>query len=459
MLSAFILSLRANLSSEAQILTDASHVAFKTTLERWSNEGLQIPGAIIRPTTERDVAITVKAAKKHSVPFVPASGGHSPWSTIDTSGFILDLGLLKSIIVEPKSNSVKIAGAVLVKELAIALSEAGRCTTLGNGNTVGVIPYCIGGGINILAAIIGFACDQILSAKIVTADGEIIETSQESEPELFWAIKGAGQFFGVVLELTLKTFPLSILGPSDGCHWVGNFVYSLDHAENVCNVLESLMVTSEHNTAGLIMVMAPPPAFQPMLAVIPHYFGDPEKAPAAFKALSDLQPLLSSASNMSFVEFRDSMDYACVKGDFKRFSVAGIPKFKTKSFLKVIDLFKELLDSCPDASASGYAFEWHTAITELQPQDSAFGFQDQLLWMNCFSWYHQPENHNVVVDFEARALAAMRDGQVENDFVDYPNSNRISSIERRYPGEARIEKLRTLKQKWDPRGIFTQQLL
>jgi hypothetical protein len=252
---------------------------------------------------------------------------------------------------------------------------------LGNGNTVGVIPYCIGGGTSILTAVTGFACDQILAAKIITADGRIVSASAELEPDLLWAIKGAGQFFGVVLELTMKTFPLSLLGSPDGSHWVGNFVFSLDRAEEVCKALEGLMVTTKYNTAGIVMVMAPPPAFQPMLAVVPHFIGDPKEAPAAFQQLADLGPLMSSASTPPFSTYRDPMDYACAKGDFKRFNLAGIPEFKTENFLKVIDLFKELLATCPDAGATGYAFEWHTSVKKVEPQDSAFSHQDVLLWM------------------------------------------------------------------------------
>lgn len=141
----------------------------------------------------------------------------------------------------------------------------------GNGNTVGVIPFCLGGGISTLSGMIGFGCDQILAAKIIMADGTLIHASADVEPELLRAIKGAGQFLGVVVELTIKTYPLSIFGSPSGIHWVGSFLFPLDRAEEVCKAMESLMVTTKYNTSGLIMVMSPPPAFQPMLAVAPHF--------------------------------------------------------------------------------------------------------------------------------------------------------------------------------------------
>jgi FAD/FMN-containing dehydrogenase len=67
-------------------------------------------------------------ARSNSISFVAASGGHSSWSTIDSSGFVLDMKLLSSITVNHQKSTVKVAGAVLVKELATALTEAGRCT-------------------------------------------------------------------------------------------------------------------------------------------------------------------------------------------------------------------------------------------------------------------------------------------------------------------------------------------
>jgi hypothetical protein len=183
------------------------------------------------------------------------------------------------------------------------------------------------------------------------------------------------------LELTLKTFPLSILGTQDGSHLVGNFIYSPDRVEEVCKVLKPIMISHEYDMAGAIMVMAPPPAFQPALLVAIHFLGDPEKAPAVFQSLSNLRPMMMSASTPLFSEYRDVMDYACAKGDYKDFNLVGIPEFKAENFVKVVGLFEELVKTCPDAGASGYVFEWHTAVSKPENQVSAFAYQDVLLWL------------------------------------------------------------------------------
>jgi hypothetical protein len=212
---------------------------------------------------------------------------------------------------------------------------------LGNGNSVGVIPYCLGGGTSILTAKVGYACSQITSAKVALADGTIIIANSDTEPALFWAMKGAGTFFGVVLELTLKTFPLSILGAEDGAHWVGNFMYGLDRTEEVCKVLEPMMITKDFDIAGAIMVMAPPPAFQSCLLISVHFLGDPKAAASVFKPLTDLNPVMASNSTPLFAEYRDGMDYACAKGDYKDFNLVGIPEFKTENFVQVVGYLRD----------------------------------------------------------------------------------------------------------------------
>lgn len=86
------------------------------------------------------------------------------------------------------------------------------CTALGNGNTVGAIGYFLGGGVSIVSSVLGYGSDQIVSARMVSAEGDLIDVTQVKHPDLLWAIRGAGQFFGLITELTIQCHPLSALG-------------------------------------------------------------------------------------------------------------------------------------------------------------------------------------------------------------------------------------------------------
>lgn len=227
----------------------------------------------------------------------------------------------------------------------------------------------------------GVACDNILSAKIILADGRLVYADSEHEPDLFWAIKGAGVYFGAVVEITLRTYPLSIFGTHEGRHWIGNFVYPLERAKEVFEVVQTLVTASKSRTAGLVMIVAPPPHFKPMIAVVPHYFGDLKEGPEVFQCLTDLKPSSFTEKTPLVPNLSDHLDFACGKGGFRRFTLAGLQEFKSANCLKLTDLFQQLLDDCPDAAVSGYFVEWHCLPPPDVTTNSAFSHHDVHIWL------------------------------------------------------------------------------
>jgi hypothetical protein len=87
-----------------------------------------------------------------------------------------------------------------------------RFSALGNGNPIGSIPYFLGGGASVVTATTGYGSDQIISARMIDAKGDIVEVTEEKD--LIWALRGAGQFFGLVTELKIKAHPFATLGNS-----------------------------------------------------------------------------------------------------------------------------------------------------------------------------------------------------------------------------------------------------
>ncbi|KAF7895817.1 uncharacterized protein EAF01_009779 [Botrytis porri] len=202
--------------------------------------------------------LTVRWASKYSIPFVTKSGGHSAWSTIESNGIIIDLSLYKGIEVYTESGRAIIKGSTLSKEVAVTLAEAGFFTASGNGDTVGAIPYFLGGGCFITSSITGPGSDQIISARVITAKGKLINVIDDTYPDLLYAIRGVGQHLGIVTQLVIKIHLLKNLGNDDGATWVGSFVFPLDRACEVTSVMKNLMNNDQYAMAGLMMIMAPP---------------------------------------------------------------------------------------------------------------------------------------------------------------------------------------------------------
>ena len=281
----------------------------------------------------------------------------------------------------------------------------------------------------------------------------------KSNPDLLWAIRGAGQYFGIVSELGIKTYPLAMIGNDDGSRSLGTFIFPTQRAEDVCRAMSKIMTDPEHVTAGHFMIVNPPPAFQQCLMVAPQYLGPTEKAAEAFKPLADLEPMMAMSNPVSFENHSDHISMMCAKGDFKRFSQIGIQEFKIENFMKLIDIHRRLLEKFPDAGRSGLTVEWHSSSKKPAAVDTAFGNHDIDLWLNVLSWYTDPAHHAGVAQLDREAQAAVRIGTEEKDFVTYVNSDRLDPLDYRYKGAERQAKLKTLKQRWDPHGFFTKEFL
>ena len=249
-------------------------------------------------------------------------------------------------------------------------------SALGNGNVVGVTGYVLGGGSAITNSITGFGSDQIISARLITAKGELLEVNQSLQPDLLYALRGAGHFFGLVTQLVIKAYPVSLLGSKDGTLWSGAFVFPLDRANDVATVMKVLMDDSDYATSGLIMTMAPPPARKPSIVISARYTGDPADAKKAYRPLYDLKPLVANGAQVPIQNISDGREAIGAKGDFKRFGIIGLRRFDIESFLKTIEVWKELVAKCPDAINTAFNFQWDSRPVKTPPFESAMCLHD-----------------------------------------------------------------------------------
>ena len=252
---------------------------------------------------------------------------------------------------------------------------------VGNGNTVGVIPYFLNGGISAYTPLIGFGSENILSARLIVATGEVVDATETTNPELLWAIRGAGQFFGIVIELVIRTYPLSIMGNPDGSRQLGTYVFLPQQAAEVCRVMEKIMVDKENVSAGHMMIICPPPNNQQVLLVAPQFFGSPEQAAKVYQPLVDLGPVHHMLTTSTFQTHSDHLEMMCAKGDFKRFNQLGLDRFRSDNFIKLVDLYSKLLAACPGSERSGFTVEWHSPSKHTERLDAAFGNQEVDFWL------------------------------------------------------------------------------
>ncbi|PZR67376.1 MAG: twin-arginine translocation pathway signal protein [Candidatus Dormiibacter spiritus] len=165
------------------------------------------PAALARCRAEADVQSTLSFAGRFAVGLAVRSGGHSYAGYSTGEGLVLDLSSLNSVNVDAAQNTATIEpGATLIDAYA-KLASTGLALPGGSCPTVGVAGLALGGGVGVLGRKYGLLCDNLLSARVVTADGRVLNCDASHEPDLFWALRGGGGGnFGVVTSFTFRVF-------------------------------------------------------------------------------------------------------------------------------------------------------------------------------------------------------------------------------------------------------------
>ena len=167
------------------------------------------PAVIVRCAGPSDVARTLEFAQTRQLPLAVRAGGHSRLGFgMCDAGVVIDLSAMKRVEVDADRRVARCGAGALVRDLDTATQLFGLATTSGGCPTVGIAGFTLGGGEGRLMEKYGTACDNLLSAQVVTVDGRQVEASPKSNPDLFWAIRGGGGNFGVVTELEYQIHPV-----------------------------------------------------------------------------------------------------------------------------------------------------------------------------------------------------------------------------------------------------------
>jgi hypothetical protein len=172
------------------------------------------PLAILRAADADDVAEAVTFARQHALPLAVRSGGHSlaHLSVVDDA-LVVDLSAMKRVSIDPKTRIARVQAGATSADLAGPAYEHDLALSTGDTHSVGMGGLTTGGGIGFMVRKYGLAIDNLLSAQVVTAAGDLVTASADEHPDLFWAIRGGGGNVGIVTEFTYRLAPVGqILG-------------------------------------------------------------------------------------------------------------------------------------------------------------------------------------------------------------------------------------------------------
>jgi len=252
------------------------------------------PALIVRCGGATDVARALDFAQAHSLPVAVRGGGHNRagFSTCD-GGVVIDLSGMNRVEVNPGKRVARAEAGALVRDLDQATQRFGLATTSGGCPTVGIAGLTLGGGEGLLMSKYGAPCDNLISSQLVTVDGKQVEASHNSNPDLFWAIRGGGGNFGVATALEYQLHTVTDV-------LAGTLTYPPGRISELLHTFARFVAVApdEMNVVGVVLPSEQGTRFHMLVC----HCGDPSQGNDLLKPLRALRPQDDKVRVASYLE-------------------------------------------------------------------------------------------------------------------------------------------------------------
>jgi FAD/FMN-containing dehydrogenase len=274
------------------------------------------PAAIAYCADEADVAAALGYGVEHGLRIAVRGGGHNGGGlgSVD-DGLVIDLSQMNRIEVDPAAKVARVQGGALLKDLLETTHQHGLTVPVGIIGTTGVGGLTLGGGVGHFSRGMGLTIDNLLAATVVLADGSVVQTDSEREPDLFWALRGGGGNFGIVTQFTFRCHPASTV-------LAGPVLYDIDDAADVLRWYRDF-VPQQPDELGIwygLVTVPPGPPFPEELhlrktaAILLTQVGE-EESEALREARSHGTPLLDGVAPMPVPVWNTAFDPVYSPGD------------------------------------------------------------------------------------------------------------------------------------------------
>ncbi|KAI0168669.1 hypothetical protein BJ166DRAFT_611763 [Pestalotiopsis sp. NC0098] len=441
--------------------------AFNGSVESYFSQQQQAlhPACIVAPQTAQDVSAVVKTLTSQPgerTQFAIRSGGYASWAGASNiaGGVVIDIRALNSIEINPDSSTVSVGAGASWDDVYAQLDPIGLSVNGGRSAEVGISGLTLGGGISYFSPRYGWTCDTVTSIEIVLADGSIVETNANSDPDLFQALKGGNNNFGIVTRMDFTTF-------KQGLIWTGNVYQDLSIVDDVISELVKITspdVYDEHASIITTFGFSQARGLSVISSVL-AYTKEVE-TPPIYKDFLSLPNLMntSSLANMTAAS-KTTRSYS---PEHPR-SINRVLTLKLTS-----DVIKAVFNQW-QASLSGLQnvtnLMWALALEPIPPQiyarhaaDNSLGLAGRdgtlVLALATISWTEASDD-----DVVNTAVKSLMDG-IANEaqkldgldpFVYLNYADKDQDVMRSY-GEASVSKLQAVRDRVDPEGVFTNQV-
>jgi FAD/FMN-containing dehydrogenase len=412
------------------------------------------PALIARCTNSADVIEAVNFARDNNLLLSVRGGGHNvAGSAVCDGGLMIDLSLMKDIHVDPQGGTATAQPDVVFGELDRATQPYGLAAPGGIVSETGIAGLTLGGGFGWLTRKFGFTCDNLISAEVVTANGQFLTASATENSDLFWGIRGGGGNFGIV---TSFKYQLQPVGPEV---LAGLIIYPLEAAGDVLRFYRDFTAsTPEELGAMAVFRLAPQAPFipaelhgKPVLAIIVCYVGDAEEGEHLVQPLRDFgSPIVDGITRKPFAAHNSSLD-------------AGQPTgmhyyWKSEYVTEIADDAIESLVAFAANMTSPYSrlfqFQLGGATQRYDEQAMAVSHRKAEYVIGINTGWADPQDSEKQIQWTRDLWTAIRPFSTGGVYVNFLSADDGEDRVRAAYGATKFERLVQLKSKYDPQNLF-----
>ena len=443
--------LRGALRGEVIAPGDAAYEEARTI---WNAMIDRHPVAVVRPGEAGDVAPAIEFARERDLPLAIRGGGHNVAgnATCD-DGLVIDFSNMRAVEVDPATRTVRVEPGALLSDLDAAAAEHGLVVPGGIVSTTGVAGLTLGGGFGWLSRKLGLTVDSLDSADVVTADGELITASEESHPDLFWALRGGGGNFGVV---TSFAFGAHELGPD---LLSGLVVHPIESArEYLQHHREFVAEAPRELSAWLVARLAPPLPFLPeevhgrQVVVVPFvYSGEPDEGERIVEEqiAGFGTPYGKHIGVAPFTEWQQGFDELNAEGDRNYWKSHNLAELSDP----VIDAVIDSVDKLPTPHSEVLIAKLGGAISERPADSTAYAHRDANYVFNIHGHWVDPADDEHGLAWTRGLFGAVAPESMGTAYVNFISDEGADRVRDAYP-PATWSRLVEAKRRYDPENIF-----
>jgi hypothetical protein len=414
----------------------------------WAKPTGRMPRAVVHCRTAADIQLAVRAARDCDLPLSVRGGGHDWAGRALCEGIVVDLRAMDAVVVGSDHQTAVISGGARAGDVVSATDPLGLVPVAGAVGAVGMAGLTLGGGYGSLIGRFGLSLDNLLAAEVVLPDGRIVTARHDSEPELFWALRGGGGNFGVVTSMQHRLHRLASVR-------TGMLIYPFSEAVDVLEGCADIAASAPGELSFQLGFVIGPDG-DPLMLIVPTWCGRPHGGEAHVAPFLELGTLLAgSLDPMSYRASLSLFDPHLVNGKREYMETCWIPRLESTG----INLFIEAMESAVSPGCAIFTHEFKGAASRVPADATAFGLRRDHILVEILATFDDRSDSTAELRHQywaCRTRHAFDSIALPGGYANLLGRDETERAAQSYGRNA--ERLIRAKRHYDPDGVFASAI-